>query len=1228
VASWAIFGRVLAGKSNLRREGKRSTILRNPGFACSALTRLSLVVAATGVLMVPSLTLRAQTGSTGNIAGTVTGPRGNSVNGAAVTLTNKLTGEAFHTTSSPAGTYTFRDLIPADYVLHVEAKGFSSAELLLRIQAGATATGDVKLQRLPPPGVALVNTQSAAIESAVTPTQLEQLPTGRSFLELANLEAGVQVLDGLVLAPSKSGFSSASIGGRTGRTTRMRVDGVDVTDDTVGATTQNVVVGSIQELQIGQSNLGGAAALTSAGAVNVLTKSGANDLHGEVFGNFRNKTLGTANFPGGQDNSYSREVFGGAVGGALEKDKLFFFVAGEYFKQDWMAPAVFNAPFNVVDGKYSSPFRETEVDGRLDYQLSPAARLFYRFLFDNNNGINSTDGSNFQLFKNHDNTPSHAVGLDFNRGAYTHSVRFAYNRFSNDIANAVSAFDLAPRVSLKFGGGSGFASGSSPLAPQHTIQSSKEIGYGGGRTLGPHTFHFGFEVNWIDSLVFANLFGLEPQVSADTGAASTAFAATGPFPGGANNPLNYPVDSVALGNGFGCFSAKSAFGSRCGGWGDTRIQAYAADQWKLLPNLTISYGVSYVRDTGRTDSDLPAIPCSAVASSFGPLAPCSGNSSLLNEFGFLPGIGNRVRQPNLNIAPGFGVAWDPGKSGRTVIRAGIGMYYDNSELQNVLSDRVVRSATGQFNAQANDPCASHGVVIFPGNVPQPATGICGQPVGNVENAIANLQTQFQAASAALTSSSPNPNFLGQVLSSQQGILAPNFQTPRTVQMNIGLEHQVRQGSVLSLDYVRNVSTHYLLGQDTNHVGDAAFLNTNAALSAITATVTPLGCPAATSAGASSQVAVTCYLAKVPSASIADFAGHGLDSGGQYLAGFPAALFGLNPNNAGAAFAGVNPLVGRNVMFFPQGRSLYSGVQVALRSQISNPLRKVQSMNLLLSYNHSVFKSNVAGGIGDQDLTPLAADFNSPTKFFGQASQDRKHQVSFGTIMELPFSARLSFIGHFASPLPQTLFLPASGGVPGEIFRTDVTGDGSFGGQSLTGNSSYGDIVPGTSIGSFGRTITASNLNNFIQTYNSNSGGRLTPAGQALVTANLLRGDQLQRLGAVTPILQSAPLGNEGLSWLRTVDTALAWQFKIREGLTVEPRVSVFNVFNFANFDGPNNLLLGILGGQPGEVNGTTAQRTILNGVQTGRAANRTGIGSGIFTLGAPRQMEFGLKVTF
>src|SRR5205823_14717927 len=101
------------------------------------------------------------------------------------------------------------------------------------------------------------------------------------------------------------------------------------------------------------------------------------------------------------------------------------------------------------------------------------------------------------------------------------------------------------------------------------------------------------------------------------------------------------------------------------------------------------------RDTGRSNSDLPGV-------------------SALNTIGNIPGLGSHERQPNLNFAPQIGVAWDPGKSGRTVFRAGIGLYYDNTVFSNVLYDRVARLANGQFNAQSNDPCAAHGLVIVPG----------------------------------------------------------------------------------------------------------------------------------------------------------------------------------------------------------------------------------------------------------------------------------------------------------------------------------------------------------------------------------------------------------------------------------------------------------------------------------------------------------------------------------
>ena len=775
------------------------------------------------VLALVSSLAFAQDSSTGNVSGTVTGLRGASVSGADLTITNKITGQSAHTTTSPAGTYAVRDLIPGEYVLRVEAKGFQPAEILVRIQAAATATGDVKLQRVVAPSAKLVDTETTEIRGSVDSPQMEQIPTDRGFLDLTRLEPGVQVLDGQVLAPSKNSLSATSIVGRNGRTTRMQVDGLDITDEAVGATTMNVPVGAIQGIEVGQSMLPLSSGLASAGVVNVTTKSATNDLHGQVFGNFRDKAAGGAAFPGGQGDSYSREVFGGNVGGAWKKDKLFYFLTGEYFKQDLDAPVVFNAPFDVLDGSYRAPFHETEAAARLDYKLSATSQLFYRFTYDNGTDVGGFGGNNFQALRSRDNTYSNAIGFDVTRGSYLHSIRFAYDRYSNHIDDAVagsSIFNPAPGISLNFTGGTGFASGPNPQAPQRTMQDNIQARYDGTRTWHGHTLRFGVAVNRINNLLSADLYGLAPQVGSDTGAAGVIFAASGPFAGGASNPLNYPVESITLGNGISCLSEKSAFGSPCGGFSDTRMQAYAGDTLKLRPNLTLTIGVQYVRDTGRTDSDLAPIPCSAVAASYGTQAPCSGSDDLLSHFGGLSGLGGQVRQPDMNFAPQFGLAWDPGKSGRTVVRAGIGMYYDNNVFRNLVADRAARVANGQFNAQANDPCASHGVVIFPGNLPTSAPGLCGQAIGNVATAITDLQAAYQAATAALSSGSPNPSYLGQALNSQQGLLASNYQTPRSVQMNIGFQKQIRQTTLFSVDYVRNVGTHYLIGYDTNHVGDA------------------------------------------------------------------------------------------------------------------------------------------------------------------------------------------------------------------------------------------------------------------------------------------------------------------------------------------------------------------------------------------------------------------------
>jgi hypothetical protein len=437
-------------------------------------------------------------------------------------------------------------------------------------------------------------------------------------------------------------------------------------------------------------------------------------------------------------------------------------------------------------------------------------------------------------------------------------------------------------------------------------------------------------------------------------------------------------------------------------------------------------------------------------------------------------------------------------------------------------------------------------------------------------------------------------------------------------MNIGFQRELHPGTVLSVDFLRNVATHYLLGHDTNQVGNSKFLEMPAALNAIAATV-GAGCGPVTAA--TSVAAVQCYLAANPGATMDAFAGNGLDSAGKYLGGLGAPVFGLTPDT-GAAFGGINPLVGRNVMYFPAGRSVYDGLQMSLRSQLHNLAPGIHGLNLQVSYALSRFSSNVpttGAQIGDQDFLPVASDFNNTSSYFGPSGSDRTHQVSFGTIFDLAKAGRFSFIGHFDSPLPLTLYMPTNAGEAGNIFRTDFTGDGYFGGQSGTGNVGFGDVLPGTNIGSFGRSVSANTVNTVINNYNGSYAGHLTPAGQALVSAGLMTQAQLVSLGAVMPTIQTAPPGNVGLGWLRTFDVTYAYPFKVTERFSVEPSISVFNLFNFANFDASNNKLGAILDGAPGDANGTTTGN---------RVATRTGVGSGVFTVGSPRQMEFSLKVKF
>ncbi len=409
---------------------------------------------------------------------------------------------------------------------------------------------------------------------------------------------------------------------------------------------------------------------------------------------------------------------------------------------------------------------------------------------------------------------------------------------------------------------------------------------------------------------------------------------------------------------------------------DNRISLYIGDAWKAKRNLTITYGLRYVRDSGRTDSDLAAIPD-------------------LEKFG--KGLGNQVNQPNLNFAPQLGLAWDPGHAGKTVVRAGIGLFYENAVWNNVLFDRPPRLASGLF--LANPSVCPGGDFTLPNGQVQPwGTDICGKPIGQVANQIVAFQAQYQAATLA-AGPAINPSFIGNALSdgldaTGTDLFAPNYVSPRSVQMNFGIQHELRRGLVFTADYLRNIETHTLLAIDTNHVGDARFFNKANALAAISTTLA--------NCGVIGPNAINLAIANCPNnpvtgapgynqgATISDFATNGLDSGYSLCSGSPCPT---------AAFPGINPALGTNQMLSPSGRSVYNALQLSLKGNIRQPYKRISNLDFQVSYSYSKY---VAPAV-DNDFVNIATDFNSPLHFIGPNGLDRRHQVSFGSTMDLPYS---------------------------------------------------------------------------------------------------------------------------------------------------------------------------------------------------------------------------------
>ncbi len=252
---------------------------------------------------------------------------------------------------------------------------------------------------------------------------------------------------------------------------------------------------------------------------------------------------------------------------------------------------------------------------------------------------------------------------------------------------------------------------------------------------------------------------------------------------------------------------------------------------------------------------------------------------------------------------------------------------------------------GLFLAQAF-PCPG-GVLNLPDGTSvttvngHPISQDCGAAIGSVLADATALQKLYQQATKTAGAQS-NGSYIGNTLADGQNstgniLIAPSYRTPLSYQINVGVQREVWRGTVLSVDYLRNIGERFLLAYDTNHVGDARYLNVPNAQAAIASTLT--ACGAATIDAA---ILACPGLHPTGGATIADFQGNGLDSGNAVNGGFPCPVTTAGVCTA-AAFPGVNPNLGQNQMLFPMGRSVYNGLDVKITSDVAKPVESFDTL---------------------------------------------------------------------------------------------------------------------------------------------------------------------------------------------------------------------------------------------------------------------------------------------
>ncbi|HJR08714.1 MAG TPA: carboxypeptidase regulatory-like domain-containing protein [Pyrinomonadaceae bacterium] len=748
---------------------------------------------------------------TGAIEGTVTDPQNAIVVNATVTARNTATNLSRTVTTGDDGRYSIRQLPPGNYEVTVSGTNFKKTVYKdVQVAVGQNAAIDAQLQigganeevTIVGSSEAQIDRVDNTVSGVVGTVQIQNLPlNGRNFLDLAQLQPGVEKVEGGSFDPTKANYTGISIAGQAGRSTQIAVDGGSVVDNVVGTTVQNFSQEIVQEFQLGISNYDLSTGASSTGSVNVISKSGSNDFHGNAYIYARDdhwsafpslSRLDAANgIPvAARANRipFDRQQFGGTLGGPIKRDKLFFFFNYEGNNQDGSA---LHNPTEAPSfaGFTANPFDEKLLTAKIDWIISNKTNLYTRYSFNDNfqdvpfapgSGIvprasaSRIFESNNQLVSNRSHNVVIGTTHTFSP-TVTNNFVVNISDFSNEIDPAVEG---VPEIRIL--GSQLFRTGTNAIAPQSTYQERLQLRDDLTKIHGNHTFRFGgnYERTSING-TFAFAKPARIRLFDPATIDLPPYVTEADF-------LNAPVRDISMGIG----SDVLPFNSDRSDTLNHRFQFYGNDTWKLTNRFTANFGLSYRIDSNLWNHDQPRP--AIVAPLFGKGTAPAGRD-------------------NNNIAPRVGFAWDVAGNGRTVVRGGVGIYYDNTIDNLRLFERADLGPPGAELFLVGVDLRSP---LFPGGDGRFNNGqlTLAQALALVGPARADIESRQFNCPAGQTSLECAGAISGPLFSTE-------FEVPYSIQYSIGVQRELPWKLLFQGDFNYRKGLHEVIVYDINKIDD-------------------------------------------------------------------------------------------------------------------------------------------------------------------------------------------------------------------------------------------------------------------------------------------------------------------------------------------------------------------------------------------------------------------------